>query len=177
MPVAGLHEPPDSRAAVGTDVPIRPLRKEDRDPLRELLNGTEMFSGEEVGIALELIDIVLERPDQLDYIIYCHDDGGGPAGYYCIGPTPATDGTFDLYWIAVRRGVQGRGIGGVLNAHAEQLVRSLGGRLLIAETSSQPKYEPTRMFYLRHGYAETARIPHYYRQGDDLVVYAKYLIQ
>jgi ribosomal protein S18 acetylase RimI-like enzyme len=105
------------------------------------------------------------------------DDGGEVAGYYCIGPTPATDGTFDLYWIAVKPSVQGRGVGGGLTAHAERLIRGRGGRLVIAETSSQPKYERTRTFYASQGYTQLSRIRDYYRAGDDLVVFGKYLSQ
>lgn len=157
------------------DRTIRQLRREDREPLRALLVATAMFTPEEVGIALELIDVVLDRPGQQDYLIRCCETGGEVAGYYCIGPTPATDGTFDLYWIAVAPAAQGSGIGRFLNAHAEEAARSAGGRLLIAETSSQPKYEPTRGFYLANEYAEVARIRDYYRSGDDLVVYGKYL--
>jgi len=153
---------------------VRPLRPTDREPLRQLLIATGMFTEAEVEIALELIDVVLHGDDQEDYIINVVEDSGTVLGYYCIGPTPATQGTFDLYWVAVAPEQQGRGIGGTLTAHAEDLVRSLGGRLLIAETSSQPRYEKTRRFYLRHGYHEVARIPAYYRPDDDLVVYGKY---
>jgi GNAT superfamily N-acetyltransferase len=96
-------------------------------------------------------------------------------GYYCVGPTPATEGTFDLYWIAVDAAAHGRGFGGALDAHAAELIRSMGGRLIIAETSSQPRYEKTRQFYLHHGYQEVARIAGYYRPDDDLVVYGKHL--
>lgn len=153
---------------------IRPLRREDRESLRQVLIETGVFTGEEVGIALELIDIVLEKPDQKDYIIHVYDDGGEALGYYCIGPTPATQGTFDLYWIATKPAAQGKGIGGALDDHAINLVRSSGGRLVIAETSSQTKYEKTRKFYITRGYTELARIRDYYRMGDDLVVYGKY---
>ena len=39
---------------------IRPLRREDRLPLKTLLEAdTEVFTGDEIGIALELIDTVL----------------------------------------------------------------------------------------------------------------------
>jgi ribosomal protein S18 acetylase RimI-like enzyme len=98
-------------------------------------------------------------------------------GYYCVGPTPATAATFDLYWIAVDPAMQGKRIGKGLEEHAVEAVRARGGRLIIAETSSQPKYAATREFYLRRGYAEVARIKEYYRPGDDLVVYGKYLAQ
>jgi ribosomal protein S18 acetylase RimI-like enzyme len=130
-----------------------------------------MFSEAEVAIAMELIDAALDRPDQRDYLINVYDAGGEVLGYYCIGPTPGTDGTFDLYWIAVSAAAQGTGIGRMLDGHARDLVRSMGGRLMIAETSSTPRYDATRRFYAGRGYEEVARIRNYYRQADDLVVY------
>jgi len=154
---------------------IRPLRREDRAPLCRILSETGVFTEDEIGIAMELIDIALNTPDQEDYIIYTFDHGGEVLGYYCVGPTPATEGTYDLYWIAVSPAAHGKGVGTRLNAHAEALVAGRGGRLLIAETSSRPHYESTRSFYIRRGYAELSRIRDYYRPGDDLVVYGKYL--
>lgn len=153
---------------------IRPLGPHDRPVLLRIIEQTGVFSREEVAIALELIDIVLERPGQHDYLINVYDDGG-VGGYYCVGPTPATSGTFDLYWIAVDPALQGKGIGSILMRHAEDLMRSLGGRLVIVETSSRPDYQPTRRFYAANGYEEAARIKAYYKPGDDLVVFGKYL--
>ncbi|HTO93375.1 MAG TPA: GNAT family N-acetyltransferase [Bacteroidota bacterium] len=154
---------------------IRPLRREDRERLQVLVAATGKFTGEEVAIALELIDAVLDGGGQKDYIIRVSESDGNVEGYYCVGPTPATEGTFDLYWIAVDPARQGKGIGTQLDDHASALVRGMGGRLLIAETSSRPVYGPTREFYLRRGYRELARIAGYYRPGDDLVVFGKYL--
>jgi len=154
---------------------IRLLRREDRGPLEDLVEATGVFTEEEVGIALELIDTVLDVPGQKDYIIRVFEDEGKAAGYYCVGPTPATEGTFDLYWVAVEPSVQGKGIGRALDDHACDLIRGMSGRLIIAETSSLPRYGKTREFYVRRGYRELARIAHYYRPGDDLVVYGKYL--
>jgi ribosomal protein S18 acetylase RimI-like enzyme len=80
-----------------------------------------------------------------------------------------------MYWIAVKPSAHGKGVGGKLNEHAEQLIRSHGGRLIVVETSSQPKYEKTRKFYSTHGYIQLSRIRDYYRVGDDLVVFGKYI--
>jgi hypothetical protein len=47
--------------------------------------------------------------------------------------------------------------------------------VILIETSSQPKYEKTRLFYTRLDYKEVARIPDFYRKGDDRITYVKYL--
>ncbi len=160
---------------MSASVTVRPLRREDREPIRALLVETGVFTEEEIDIALELVDIALDKPGQKDYLINVAVRDEEVVGYYCIGPTPATEGTFDLYWIAAKPAVHGKGIGAMLDGHAMELVRSLGGRLMIAETSSLPRYDRTRQFYRRREYAELARIRDYYRPGDDLVVYGKYL--
>jgi hypothetical protein len=55
----------------------------------------------------------------------------------------------------------------------ERRLAQADARLVIIETSSQPLYEPTRAFYLRKGYAEVARVPDFYADGDDRVIFAK----
>ncbi|MDH4069410.1 MAG: GNAT family N-acetyltransferase [Ignavibacteria bacterium] len=169
-----MMEPPVVSEASGV---IRPLAASDRQPILDLLRGTGVFSSDEIDIALELIDIVLTNPDQKDYIIYSHEESGVVDGYYCIGPTPATDGTFDLYWIAVGVSAQGKGVGRQLNRHAEQQIVERDGKLIIVETSSREAYEGTRRFYAKQQYQELARIRDYYKTGDDLVVYGKYVNQ
>lgn len=156
---------------------IRPLIASDRQPILDILHKTAVFSPEEISIALELIDTVLSRPDQKDYVIHTHLMDGAVDGYYCIGPTPGTAGTFDLYWIAVDPSMQGKGIGQELNKHAERQIVERGGKLIIVETSSRDVYEGTRRFYTRQNYEELARIRDYYTTGDDLVIYGKYVNQ
>jgi ribosomal protein S18 acetylase RimI-like enzyme len=154
---------------------IRPLMPKDREQILQILELTGVFSPAELEIACELVDTVLTKPDQGDYQIDVYDEEGTVLGYTCIGPTPGTEGTFDLYWIAVHPALHGGGIGGALDAHVMRSIRSRGGRLVVAETSSRPAYEATRAFYRGREYAELARIPAYYRQGDDLIIYGKYL--
>ena len=97
------------------------------------------------------------------------------AGYACYGATPGTEGTFDLYWIAVDPSTQGRGAGTHLLGEVERRLRVGDERLLIAETSSRAAYEATRRFYERRGYSEQARVAAFYGPGDDRVIYAKRL--
>ena len=165
---------------IGTDavIEIRPVISEDLAPLRRLLEETRVFTEDEVRTALELIDIALVDPENRDYLIQTAVDTDlGVLGYYCIGPTPLTVSTYDLYWIAVKPSNHSRGTGRQLLRHAEETVRAKGGTLVIAETSGMPKYENTRQFYLKNDYAELARIRNYYKVDDDLVVYGKYLSQ
>jgi ribosomal protein S18 acetylase RimI-like enzyme len=143
-----------------------------------LLSKSGYFRQEEVDIALELIDSFLHDPDQKDYDICTGlDEQGKAVGFVCLGPVPLTVGTFDLYWIAVEASGHRRGVGTALLAYAEGIVRSRGGRLLVAETSSQPSYERARAFYRKHRFLEVARIRDYYTPGDDMVVFGKYFSQ
>ena len=92
-------------------MPIRPFRKEDLEPLVELVKATDVFRPEEVDVARELMEVVADQPGQQDYVISTHvDENGAIQGYYCIGRTPMTDATYDLYWIAVDSRVHGQGI-------------------------------------------------------------------
>jgi ribosomal protein S18 acetylase RimI-like enzyme len=97
-------------------------------------------------------------------------------GYVCFGPVPLTDGTWDLYWIAVDPDDQGRGLGRRLLAAAEAEIRSRGGRLLLIETASHAAYSATIAFYERSGYTLASRIADYYRVGEDKLVFEKRLL-
>jgi ribosomal protein S18 acetylase RimI-like enzyme len=57
----------------------------------------------------------------------------------------------------------------------EEKIRRRGGRLLVIETSSQESYGDTRAFYERIGYTFAARLPDYYDEGDDKLIYLKQL--
>ena len=100
---------------------------------------------------------------------------GKPVGYVCFGPTPMTDGTFDLYWIATDPSVRGQGEGHALVAAMESELRRRGGRLVRVETSATEDYDSTRGFYARAQYQEEARVRDFYRPGDDLVILGKRL--
>jgi ribosomal protein S18 acetylase RimI-like enzyme len=157
-------------------VMIRKLLKGDRDVIKRILTDTSHFNEEEIKIALELIDIYLKDANQKDYIIYVYETGDRKtAGYICYGKRPLTDWTYDLYWIAVDPNIHGKGIGSALVKHMEDDLKSRGGKIVLIETSGKAEYENERKFYLKNGCEVQTVIKDFYRSGDDLYVYRKYL--
>ncbi len=153
---------------------IRPLILKDRAKLHSMLINSRAFTAEEIDVAIELIDIVLKYESQKDYKIDCMvDNQDQPVGYICYGPTPITQGTFDLYWILVDPNFQGQGIGSKLLDFLEEVVREKEGRMILADTSTMPQYEKTKNFYLQNGFQEVARVPDYYHPGNDRITYCK----
>lgn len=154
---------------------IRPMEDKDRETVLKLIHETGMFTEEEERVAAEVIDSYLTQPEQKDYAIeVMENDTGTAEGYICYGPAPMTEGTVDLYWIAVHPARHKQGYGRALVTHVETIARQNQGRLILIETSSNAKYAPSHQFYQRLGYQETSRIKDYYRPGDDRITYCKY---
>lgn len=150
---------------------LRSIERGHRARLEALVAGTGVFRPSEVAIAVELLDRAADGDE--DYRFIGAFDGSELVGYACWGPTPGTEGTFDLYWIAVDRDRQGSGLGSQMLAYVERTLRAGGGRLIVVETSSRADYGPTRAFYERRGYTRAATLPGYYAPGDNLVIYLK----
>jgi ribosomal protein S18 acetylase RimI-like enzyme len=145
----------------------------DKRAILDLSARTGAFSAEEVATVEELFDAYLNLPDHGGYFFLVYREEQRPLGYACYGPVALTQGTYDLYWIAVDPDVQARGIGAALLARVESEVIALGGRMLLVETSGRPDYERTRRFYERQGYSRAATLDDYYAPNDDLVIYRK----
>ena len=155
---------------------IGELRPHHRARLGELLVDTGAFNADEVQVALALFDAsvgsggggAIDAPPDYEFVGAFEEER--LVGYACFGATPATDGTYDLYWLAVERAAQGRGIGRALVRDVERQLIDRGGRLLVVETSSRPDYASTRRFYTRSGYAEAARVRDFYAPADDRIL-------
>ena len=155
---------------------IRSLVEKDRARLLSILIKTRAFTSAEIDVAMELIDIVLKDKNQEDYEIDCMaDDQDQAIGYICYGLAPMTQGTFDLYWIAVAPDSQEKGVGSKLLSFLEEVVKEEGGRMILADTSTIPQYEKTRKFYLKNGFQEEARIRDYYHPGNDRITFCRRL--
>ncbi len=153
----------------------RPVKKSDIPRIREIVLSSGNFTGEEVETAIELAEEAVGRGESSGYIAVALEAEGRMKGYVCYGPTPLTDGVYDLYWIAVDSLSEGKGYGRALLQFVEEDVRNRGGRMLLIETSSQDKYAHTIRFYERAQYTLAARIRNFYRIGDDKLIYLKEL--
>ena len=158
-----------------TDVTVTPTREQERPAIEGLLRRCGVFSEEEVAVALEVLDVYLYRLNQQDYQVVTAKRGGAVAGYVCFGRNTMTDGTFELYWIAVDPDQHRHGIGRSLMALAEYDITRQGGRLISVETSSREDYHPTRKFYLDLAYRQAAVVPDYYAAGDSKIIITKKL--
>ena len=149
---------------------IRPARETDW-PRAER---AAVFSPEEIEVARELLKLATAGSRDYAFLV-AEEDDKALSGLTCWGAVPITQGTFDLYWIAVDPARRRGGLGALLLGWVEENVKKRGGRLLVAETSSRTVYRPARSFYSRRGFAQAAVIPDYYALGDDLVIFTKRL--
>lgn len=155
---------------------LRPPGPSDRSRVGEIVRATGVFQPPEQAIALEVFDAAVAKPGVDYHALGAYDELGLLLGFTCYGSTPCTDGTWDLYWIAVDPSGHRRGVGRALMAATEAAIATAGGRLIVVETSSRPDYGPTHAFYEALAYRQTARIPDFYAAGDDLIVYTKRLV-
>src|SRR5512134_2529252 len=127
----------------GSDVTVTPTREQERPAIEALLRRCGVFRAEEVAVALEVLDDYLYRINQQDYQVFTAKRGGAVAGYVCFGRNTMTDGTFELYWIAVDPDHHRHGVGASLMGLTEYEVARQGGRLICVETSSREEYHAT----------------------------------
>jgi len=154
------------------------VQASDARAVEVVVKATGFFSSEEVLVAVELVDETLTHGDASGYDFVFADAPGGEGkllGYTCYGPIPATESSYDLYWIAVSPDHQGRGLGANLIRESERLASMAGATQMFVETSGRNQYRPTRSFYERMGYTTAAVLQDFYAPGDDKVIYVRKL--
>lgn len=129
-----------------------------------------------------------EASDFLEKMMADYFGGNKDEGHHCVivvedepigvayyEPAPATDRTWYLTMIGVRRDYQGQGHGAELMRYMENMLQESGQRVLLVETSGVPEFALTRKFYAMCGYEEEARVRDYFAVGDDMVLFRKTL--
>lgn len=149
---------------------IRPATPDDLPALKTLMDAVGLFPSD------MLDDMMADYFNQTDSNhFWLTDDDDGLVGIAYYAPERLTDGTWNLYLIAIHPDRQGQGRGAALLRYVEHQLRERGERILLIETSGVPDFEYQRAFYRKCGYEEEARIRDFYQAGDDKVIFRKAL--
>lgn len=148
--------------------------EEDGSQIQSITARAGVFSQEETdSVSVMWAEYLTLGAESSGYHFVVYREMNQVLGFAIYGPRDLTDGIFDLYWIAVDPVARCNGVGRTLLTACEEVVRQLGGRMLIAETSGTPLYESTRKFYFGLGYKNEAIIEDFYTIGDDLMIFIK----
>lgn len=139
----------------------------------QIIQSTQLFSPDEIQIAIELAEDRLLKGEKSWYDFLFAEINGAVIGYCCYGAISGTQGSFDLYWIAIHNDYQGLGLGKRLLYKTEYIIKNQGGRHIYIETSSRESYKRTRTFYRNCGYEREAILRDFYAPGDSKEIYVK----
>jgi ribosomal protein S18 acetylase RimI-like enzyme len=156
---------------------IRPTVPADTPELLTLTQATGVFKDLEIEALKEVLDDFHQANAALGHQCVTLEDSGKIMGFAYFAPAAMTDRTWYLYWIAVRKQTQARGLGQKMLVYVEEAIRNEKGRVLLIETSSLPHYTLTRKFYLKNGYEQEAKLRDFYADGDHLIVFRKRLLE
>jgi GNAT superfamily N-acetyltransferase len=120
-----------------------------------------------------LVEERIELGESTGYYFVFADLDGITIAYSCYGPITMSKTCFDLYWIATHNDFRGKGIGKQLLEETFRQARSMGCKIIIAETSGLEHYAPTRAFYLSNKFDLEAKLKDFYDEGDDKLFYTK----
>jgi ribosomal protein S18 acetylase RimI-like enzyme len=148
---------------------LRAFVEADGQAVVDLVVAAGMFEPDEAAFLAE--GALLPDGSGATCLVEDADDGAGLAAVVFWRPEDGADGGWDLTMLAVRPDLQGGGRGTRLVRHVEQVLREQGARLLLVRTSGTAQYDRTRDFYRRLGHVEHARVPDYWSDGDDLVLF------
>ncbi len=157
------------------------LWPQDEDTVARIVRSSGYFSPQECAIAVELVRERRVRGAASGYeFLFVESAGSSPeepltCAYCCYGEIACTEGSYDLYWIAVDQKHRSEGIGHWLLAELEAKIKRKNGRQIYIETSGKPQYEPTRHFYLSSGFEHLVSYPDFYAANDAKEVYWKRL--
>jgi len=150
------------------------VQEQDAERIRRLVEVTGYFSAEEIEVAVELVnEHLLKGASVSGYHFLFAERYGRLVGYTCYGPVPATASSYDLYWIAVHPDFRRRGLGKMMLAETEQIIRRSGGTRIYADTSMRVQYASTRAFYEHCGYQIESVLEDFYAPGEAKAIYCK----
>ena len=153
---------------------IRLTTIEDRNALIALAEASGLFDPSQTEDLAQILDQHF-RDQNNTQDFWFTDFDNELVGMAYVAPEKMTEGTWNLYLIAVHPHRQRQGRGKSLLRHIEQVLTERGERLLLVETSGTDDFDYVRGFYRKSGYTEEARIREFYAAGVDKIVFRKVL--
>jgi ribosomal protein S18 acetylase RimI-like enzyme len=153
---------------------IRPTTLDDTAAILDLAVASGLFPPDATAEVAGALAGALNGDLGPDHV-WLTDDDSGPVGVAYFAPERLTEGTWNLYMLAVHPDRQRQGRGAALVRHVERELAGRGARLLLIETSGSGTFERTRAFYRALGYEEEARVREFYKAGEDKVIFRKAL--
>ncbi len=151
---------------------IRPTTNADHAGVMTLATASGLFEPAQA----EMLEQMLRSPSETD-VWLTDDSGDGPVGVAYLAPEKMTNGTWNLYWIAVHPDYQRQGRGKAILKHVITWLTERGERILLVETSGVDEFDYVRKFYADNGFEAEARIRNFYDQGVDKIVFSMALNQ
>ncbi len=152
---------------------IRLAHVDDVPQIIAVAQASGLFESEQTEEVAQMLDSYFKSEENQEKWLV--DDDHGVIGIAYVAPERMTEGTWNLYLIAVHPDHQKKGHGCTLLRSVEQLLSKLGERILLVETSGTEDFEYVRSFYRKNDYVEEARIREFYSAGDDKVIFRKAL--
>ncbi len=153
------------------ELTIRNISKCDMDSLKNVIGSNDLFPS---GMLDEMTNDFFQNSESQDRWLTTEIDKT-PIAIAYYAPERMTEGTYNLYLIAVQKELQSKGIGAQMMRYIEDQLKEISGRILIVETSGLPEFERTRLFYEKLAYKNVAVIEDFYQIGEDKIIFMKKL--
>jgi ribosomal protein S18 acetylase RimI-like enzyme len=155
---------------------IQNVNSKDRSHLLSIACATNLFTPEDAEALLgEVLDGIFSGALSPDHQAICCrvDESGDIVGWSYFAPDQFAEGVWNVWWIGVQPSSHGTGAGKQLLRHVETKIASLGGRIVVIETSDSEEFARARKFYANEGYSECGRVPEFYGEGESKVIFSR----
>src|SRR5258708_18016506 len=133
-----MKKPLSAGAIKNGEAVLRSPRSDDRKVIQKIAANCGVFRVEELAATLERFEDAVAKGKSSAYDFLVAEQEGRVVGYACYGRVPLAEGSFLLHSLAIAADLHGQGLGLRLLEAVESQVLTAGGRILVAETSSQP---------------------------------------
>jgi len=106
---------------------------------------------------------------------YVTDEAGEVIGVNSIAENEQRTGGYSWDYIVVHRSHRGGGIAAALIENMMAYLQQIRARYVVTYTCDLPPYETIQRLFVKYGFRLAGRLPDYYYDGEDRLIYARSL--